>query len=89
MNKIPAPQAAGEDTELYRRWAPYWKALSESCRENPNKWFFYEGLPSQYTYHINNGLLKDFAPAGTFESYTKSTDGVRKMYVRFVGADTE
>lgn len=67
-------------------------AIAAQLRERPGDWAHILTLPAtnsanSMAYAIRNGNLGAYTPAGAYEAKSRTIDGERRVYARYVGGD--
>lgn len=65
-------------------------AIAAQLKARPGEWAHVTtcstpGSASSYARQINAALLAQYAPAGSYEAVSRTVDGERRVYARYVG----
>jgi hypothetical protein len=65
-------------------------AIAAKLRDRPGEWahintYTTPGSAASCAQQINSGRLAAYAPAGSFEAKSRTVDGERRVYARYVG----
>lgn len=83
----PLPERAPKGARRSRKW----EKVAEDLRARPGEWALVDPSSRRsVTTQIKQGLLKSFAPAGSFDATTRGGDGSSRsvrvqLYARYVG----
>lgn len=69
-----------------------WKRAADTLRARPGEWANLGTINTSYANRISRGELKDFRPAGSFETVMRNVGAGKRhegtIYVRYVGEKT-